>query len=173
MTLAQSPVTLTYPDWKKPFYLKVDASDYAVGGVLAKEDTEGRFKPISFFSSTLDDAQRKYSTEEKEAWAIVAAVRKFGKYRHAAGRVIIISDHNPLMWLRQQKDPRGKIARWFLELESLNYSVKYHRGIENLAADYLSRSATSFDSDINNEYENPERHVYQVKADLQGQDGMV
>ena len=43
------------------------------------------------FSSTLDDAQRKYSTGEKEAWAIVAAVRKFGKYLHTAGRVIIIS----------------------------------------------------------------------------------
>ena len=76
------------------------------------------------------------------------------------------------MWLRQQKDRRGKFTRWLLELESLNYSMKYRRGIENLAADYLSRSDTSFDSDINNEYENLERHVYQVKADLQGQDGL-
>ena len=69
--------------------------------------------------------------------------------------------------------PTREVARWLLELESLNYSMKYRRGIENLAADYLNRSATFFDSDINNEYENLERHVYQVKANLQGQDGMV
>ena len=53
LTLAQSPVTLTHPDWKKHFYLEVDASDYAVGGVLAQEDTEGRLKFKSHFSHRL------------------------------------------------------------------------------------------------------------------------
>ena len=162
LTLAQNPVTLAYPDWSKPFHLEVNASRCAIGGVLAQEDARGRLRPISFFSSTLDDTQQKFSVGEKEAWDIVAATRRFSKYLHAAESVIISSDQNPLVWLRQQRDPRGKFARWLLEMESLNYSVRYRRGSENLAADYLSRSASSFDLEVNDESENFERHVYRL-----------
>ena len=116
-------VTLAYPNWSIPFHLEVDASDSAVGGVLSQENHNGKLRPISFFSSTLNEAQRKYSVGEKEAWAIVAASRKFSKYLQAAGQVVISSDHNPLVWLRQKRDPRGKFARWLLELEAINYTV--------------------------------------------------
>ena len=161
--LSQNPVTLAYPDWSKAFHLEVDASDVAIGGVLAQEDIGGKLRPISFFTSTLDAAQIKYSIGEKEAWAIVAAACRFSKYLQAAKQVIISSDHNPLVWLRQKRDPRGKFARWLLELEGLNYIVRYRRGIDNLAADYLSRSATEYDTEVNNEIENLERKVYIVR----------
>ena len=161
--LSRNPVTLAYPDWSRPFHLEVDASNVAVGGVLAQEDPNGRLRPISFFSSTLNEAQRRYSIGEKEAWAIVAASRKFSKYLHAAEQVIISSDHNPLVWLRQKRDPRGKFARWLLELEGLNYTVRYRRGTDNLAADYLSRSATAYDGEVNDETENLERHIYGIQ----------
>ena len=44
---------------------------------------------------------------EKEAWAIVAASRKFSKYLQAVGAGRYIVDHNPLVWLRQKRD-RGE-----------------------------------------------------------------
>ena len=72
-----------------PFHLEVDASDSVVGGVLSQEDHNGKLRPIYFFSSILNESQRKYSVGEKEAWAIVAASRKFSKYLQAAGQVII------------------------------------------------------------------------------------
>ena len=107
--------------------LRIYASDSAVGGVLSQEDHSWKLRPISFFSSILNESQRKYSVGEKEAWAIVAASRKISKYLQAGGLVNISSDQNPLVWLRQKRDPRGKFARWLLELEELNYVVKHRR----------------------------------------------
>ena len=66
------------------------------------------------------------------------------------------------MWLRQKRDPRGKFARWLLELDAINYVVKYRRGVDNLAADYLSRSASTYDEKVYDEIENLERHVYTI-----------
>ena len=165
--LTKIPVVLAYPDWSKPFHLEVDASDNAIGGMLAQEGRNGKLQPISFFYSTLNGAQRKYSVCEKEAWAMVVASRKLSKYLYAAERVIISSDHNTLLWLRQKRDPRGKFARWLLELEGLNYVVKYRRGSENLAADYFSRSANNYDTEVDDEAESLERHIYSVQTPKQ------
>lgn len=160
--LEESPVILAYPEWNQAFYVEADASGNAVGGVLSQKDMKGKLKPVAFFSSLLNEAQKKYCTGEREALAIVLAARKWRKYLQAASNVIFLSDHNPLVWLRQQRDPRGKISRWLLELEELNYKVEYRRGGDNCAADYLSRSSTEFDQDVIDESEHFERHIYSV-----------
>ena len=162
--LSENPVTLAYPDWSTPFHLEVDASRDAVGAVLAQSDVQGRMRPISFYSSTLNRAQQAYSTGEKEAWAIVAATRRWRKHLQAAKEVVVWSDHNPLEWMRKQRDPRGKFVRWILELEPINYLIWYRRGSDNLAADRLSRSAPVYDLSANDENEFFERHVYSTLA---------
>ena len=65
--------------------------------------------------------QRNYTGTELEAWAVVATSRKFRKYLEAGVSVVVISDHNSLQWMRSQPDPRGKFARWKMELEPLRY----------------------------------------------------
>ena len=70
---------------------------------------------------------------------MIAASRKWKKYLQAATKVYLVTDHNPLVWLRRQADPRHKFARWIMELESLIYEVVYKRGNMNAAADCLSR----------------------------------
>ena len=35
--LTNNPITLGYPDWKRHYYVEVDASGSAVGGVLAQK----------------------------------------------------------------------------------------------------------------------------------------
>ncbi|KAK4318737.1 hypothetical protein Pmani_010278 [Petrolisthes manimaculis] len=64
-------VTLSFPDFSKNFILTTDASDKCIGGVLQQRDDEGRIRPISFFSRTLNPAETRYSTIEKEALATV------------------------------------------------------------------------------------------------------
>ena len=93
---------------------------------------------------------------------MVLAARKWRKFLQAATKAIFITDHKPLVWMQGQKDPRGKFTRWLLELESLNYNVEFRRGENNCAADYLSRTSMEFDSQVNDEVEQFERHVYSV-----------
>ncbi|KAL4367044.1 hypothetical protein GQ457_05G022450 [Hibiscus cannabinus] len=67
------------PDWKLPFELMCDASDYAVGAVLGQR--KGKiFHPIYYASKTLNDAQVKYTTTEKEMLAVIFAFDKFRSY---------------------------------------------------------------------------------------------
>ena len=110
---------------------------------------------------------------EEEAWAIVAASRKFSKYLQATEQVVISSDQNPLVWLRQKPDPRGKFARQLLELEAINYIVGYRRGADNLAAHNFSRSVTTFDRKVNDETENLERHIYTMNIPTIGNTDVV
>ena len=102
---------IVFPDWNKEFYLQTDGSTVAVGVVLMQENKESKRMPIAFFSSGLTESQKNYSADELECWALIAASRKFRKYLQAADKIHFISDHNPLSWLRRQKDPRHKFAR--------------------------------------------------------------
>ena len=53
------------PDWKLPFEIMCDASDYAVGPVLGQR-VDKKLNVIYYASRTLDAAQRNYATTEKE-----------------------------------------------------------------------------------------------------------
>ena len=98
-----SPPVLVFPDWSKPFYIEADTCDLSVGGTLSQlNDSVGVLQPIS----ALDVHQRNYSPEECECWSLVKASRKWRTYCRAASKVILITDRNPLEWLRAQKDPR-------------------------------------------------------------------
>ncbi|XP_058007938.1 uncharacterized protein LOC131182408 [Hevea brasiliensis] len=56
-------------DWSLPFEIMCDASDFAVGAVLGQKK-EKRSYAIYYASKTLDDAQVKYATTEKEFLAM-------------------------------------------------------------------------------------------------------
>ena len=62
--LVNAPIMIA-PDWKFPFKIMCDASDFAVGAVLGQRK-EKHFHPIYYASKTLNDAQENYTTTEKE-----------------------------------------------------------------------------------------------------------
>ena len=169
-SLAEFPNTLSFPDWNRELYLQTDASSVAVGAVLMQRNKESKLMPIAFSSSGLTNSQKNYSAGELECWALIAASRKFRKYLQAADKIHFISDHNPLSWLRRQKDPRHKFARWIQELESFDYEVEYIKGASNYVADYLSRLQSEVDPEVNDEEEFFERHVFSIAEEkLDGQ----
>ena len=136
--LCSAPV-LAFPQIGKKFYVEVDASDVAFGGVLSQEDDEGKFHPVAYFSDTVKKSQAGWAPTTKEAFALVLAVRHWYVYL-AGNHFTLKSDHNPLVYLRKQKDPRGKFGRWIMELEEYDYEILYIPGPRNVKADALSRN---------------------------------
>ena len=98
--LLSQQVTLSFPDFSKPFYLTTDASNIAIGGVLQQTYTPiNHLRPIIFFfSRKLNQAETKYSTIEREALAIVYGLKI---YRPLCLEfpLIIHTDHRSLTWL--------------------------------------------------------------------------
>ena len=66
-------------------------------------------KPIAYISRTLSSAEKHYSQLEKEALAIIFAVKKF--HRFLIGQHFTIeSDHQPLKSLFGEKDKIPNMA---------------------------------------------------------------
>ena len=59
-------------DSSLPFEIETDASEHAIAASLIQNG-----RPIAFFSGTLTSAEQKQSSVEKEAYAIVEAIRKW------------------------------------------------------------------------------------------------
>ena len=136
--LISEPI-LAFPKPNDTFVVEVDASDYAAGGVLSQEGPDHVLHPVAYFSTAFTNSQRNWAAITKEAFALVLAVRHWYVYL-TGNQFTLRSDHNPLVHLRQQKDPRGKFGRWITELEEYNYKVEYIRGKDNVQADMLSRN---------------------------------
>ncbi|RVW84681.1 Retrovirus-related Pol polyprotein from transposon 17.6 [Vitis vinifera] len=76
------------PNWQLPFEVMCDASDFAIRAVLGQRE-DGKPCVIYYASKTLNEAQRNYTTTEKELLAIVFALNKFRAY--LVGSFIIVS----------------------------------------------------------------------------------
>ena len=68
--LTTAPI-LIFPDFSKTFYLYTDASDIALGAILAQLDSHGINHPISFYSKSFSRAERNYSVTNCECLAVI------------------------------------------------------------------------------------------------------
>ena len=131
-------VTLFTPSQNRPFIIRTDASDYAVGACLAQLSDEGKELFIAFASSKLSDVQTRWSTIEKEAYAVIFALRKFDVWVFGA-KINLYSDHNPLQYLVSCAPRSAKLTRWALSLTRYDLNVQQIKGTDNVSADFLSR----------------------------------
>ena len=130
--LITAPV-LKFPDYSKQFILTTDASNQGLGAVLSQDG-----HPCLFISRTLNKAEEKYTTSEKELLAIVWAMKRLRQYL-LAKKFKIQTDHRAFVWLDNVKDPSSRLLRWRLRMEEYEYEIMYVKGKENKVADCLSR----------------------------------
>ena len=119
-TLKNALVTypiLAYPDFDKPFVLSTDASDEAIGAVLSQPYENGD-RPVAYGSRVLNPAEKKYACVERELLAIVHFLKAFRPYLWGR-KFTIYTDHKPLQYLINHKDPSSRLMRWNLMMQYL------------------------------------------------------
>lgn len=148
--LTSAPI-LGIPDFNLPFQIECDASDLGMGAVLVQVQ-DGEERVIAYMSAKLNSAQRNYHVTERECLAVLTAIEKFRQYIEGT-KFTVITDHASLVWLRNFKDPTGKIARWALRLQAHDFDIKHRKGAHMVVPDALSRAIESVELVAMNETE--------------------
>jgi hypothetical protein len=130
--ITEQPI-LVLPDFQKTFQVKCDASGYVVGGVLSQDDM-----PVSYYSEKLDDAKLKYSTYDKEFYAIIQALKKWRHYL-IPKEFVLYSDNHALQFVSQQEKLNQKHAKWVEYMQNFTFVIKHISGTANKVVDALSR----------------------------------
>ena len=128
---------ISFSDPSLPYILITDASDVALGGLLCQKKGE-KYHIIGTVSKCFTATERRWSTTEREAFAIVYCVRKFS-YFLEKNHFTIFTDHKSLTYMDRKNFNNKKINRWQMELSSYSFVVQYLEGNENVFADWLSR----------------------------------
>nr|GEZ05355.1 reverse transcriptase domain-containing protein [Tanacetum cinerariifolium] len=114
---------LIYPisdsPWDQSFELMCDANDYAVGAFLGQR-VEKHFRPIHYASKTMNQAETKYTTTEKEMLVVVYAFEKFLSYL-IMNRSIVYTNQPALKYLFAKKDVKARLLHWILLLQEFDF----------------------------------------------------
>ena len=124
---------LALPNFTQVFAIECDASGVGIGAVLSQER-----RPVAYFNEKLSDARRKYSTYDKEFYAIIKALEHWRHYL-AYGEFILHSDHEALKFILGEHKLNSRHAKWVEYLQSFHFVIHHKSRKLNKGADALSR----------------------------------
>ena len=101
---------------------------------------------MAFMSRTLSHCEKRYPAVEKEATAVIEAVRKWQHF--LKGRYFtIVTDQEAISFMFDQrhhgKIKNTKILCWQLELGQYNFDIRHKPGVEHVAPDTFSRMCSA------------------------------
>lgn len=130
--MVNTPV-LALPDFQVPFVVETDACATGIGAVLMQQG-----HPIAYLSKALGVQNSKLSIYEKEFLAVIMAIDHWRTYLQR-GPFIIFTDHKSLCALGDQQLGTELQRKAMSKLVGLQFEFRYKRGVDNSAADSLSR----------------------------------
>lgn len=136
--LGSSPVLKIFNS-KRPTELHTDASCVAYAAVLMQRCEDSNLHPVHYMSRKTSDAERKYSSYELEALAIIEGVKKFRHYLYGIP-FKIITDCQAFQMTLQKKDLSTRVARWALLLQEFDFQIEHRSGTRMRHVDALSRN---------------------------------
>ena len=108
--------------------------------MLSQLDEDGRERVITYSSRLLSKPERRYCVTRRELLAAIIFTRHFRPYL-LGGHFTLRTDHGSLTWLKNFREPKGRLARWLERLQEFNFTIIHRRGRKHTCtnADALSR----------------------------------
>ena len=111
---------------------------------MLQRNAKGYEQPISFYSRALRDVELKYSLIEKQAYALVKALKSFRVYiLHS--KIIAYVPNIAVKDVLMQSDTEGKRGRWIAKILEFDIEIKpteliRGQGLPRLMADSNSKA---------------------------------
>ncbi|GFW15064.1 transposon Tf2-9 polyprotein [Trichonephila clavipes] len=139
------------------------------GAVLTQLTEQGEKHSILYLSKKFSEVEKRYCTTEKECASIVFAIKRLHYYLDG-NSFLVMTDHNPLVWLNRNvssnlrlmrwassnlrlmrwassnlrlmrwASSNLRLMRWALALQPYNFRIVHRSGKSHKNADSLSRS---------------------------------
>eukprot|EP00253_Pinus_taeda_P013958 PITA_13958 len=113
LSLSSSPILIS-PDYTQDFIVFSFAFEHTLAAVLMQK-REGVEKPISFFNQIIRDGALKYNIIEKQALALVKALKYFHVYiLHS--HILAYVPNAAVKDILVQENPEGRRGKWLVAL---------------------------------------------------------
>nr|CAE02225.2 OSJNBb0015C06.3 [Oryza sativa Japonica Group] len=133
--LLTTPPVLASPHLQEPLLLYVSATFQVVSTVMVVEREEDGH--VYFVSEVLTNSKTRYHQVQKLLYGVLITVRKLSHYFQ--GHSVTVVTSFPLGDILHNGEANGRIAKWALELMSLDLSFKPRTSIKSQAlADFVA-----------------------------------
>ena len=122
MALTRMPV-LTSPKFDRDFIIFFFALEHTIAIVLLQKDDQGCEKPIAFFRKALRDAPLRYKIMEKQAFALVKAIKDFRVYI-LYSHVIAYVPNLVVKGILTQDEIERKRGKWIATILEYDIEIK-------------------------------------------------
>ncbi|XP_008222339.1 PREDICTED: uncharacterized protein LOC103322224 [Prunus mume] len=115
-----------------PLKLYLDATNAAVGALLAQDDHDGEESPIYYVSRQLRGAETRYPKIKLLCLALVYATQRLQHY-FLSHKLQLIVKSDPIRYLLTRSVLSGRLARWLLQLSDFDITCTTPKAIKGQA----------------------------------------
>lgn len=120
--IKEAPI-LKSPNFSKPFQVFSFASYHTIVAVVLQKNEEGHEQPIAFFSKSLQASELNYDINEKQAYALVKAVKSFRPYLVGA-TIVAYMPNATVKDIFRQTETTGQRCRWINQIQEFSIDIQ-------------------------------------------------